>query len=549
MAGSTSSSAPAPASSDDRNGGGVDGEDEENNKNNIIKSSIIGGGGGGGGGGVGDAQPGGGNETRGGGTDEAVGTATATTAAADDDDADLCDALHPEYCPVSPEFNDARVPAWVSTIKPGWDNLTSQMASSATVPFLFLTMPQIAKNAALISAGRPEALAAIAWQGQVAGLLGNLLLLSYFADKGETSASIVQGVGVCATGALLFQICLAGHISAARFTAAAVVVAAGVFLSLLRMLGRVGGQDPCDDPCLNIPEEDNTDGGGEGAQGPGKNKQQIAVDRNGVPCVGNVQCEVSWDDVDESGGNNIKFQSLNGVWEAYQGLLGVIGLAALPQVGLASLLPARITAGVGLIPGAVGAALGLVLVVLSRLGALPPALATAWGKLSGWTATLLFMTMPIAQLASNFAQPASLEGLSVLSSVLAMTGNALMVPRALYTRDVIWLTGSTWGCCLMGWGVMLSLFLGRRAIDGARYISPLAFIGLSAVFFGYLVAVLIFDGLAALAAGQAASWKLAAWRYQGINIERDEKTEDDDEKKKRGVRESEKTHRKRRSTI
>jgi hypothetical protein len=40
----------------------------------------------------------------------------------------------------------------------------------------------------------------------------SLLLLSYFVDKGETSASVVQGVGVCATGALLFQMCLAGHI-------------------------------------------------------------------------------------------------------------------------------------------------------------------------------------------------------------------------------------------------------------------------------------------------------------------------------------------------
>ena len=57
----------------------------------------------------------------------------------------------------------------------------------------------------------------------------------------------------------------------------------------------------------------------------------------------------------------------------------------------------------GLAPGATGAALGAVLVVLGRAGKLPPALATAWGRLSGWTATLLFMTMPVAQLAANFA--------------------------------------------------------------------------------------------------------------------------------------------------
>jgi hypothetical protein len=73
-----------------------------------------------------------------------------------------------------------------------------------------------------------------------------------------------------------------------------------------------------------------------------------------------------------------------------------------------------------------------------------------------------------------------LKGLSILSSVLAMTGNALMVPRALYTRDVIWLTGSTWGSLLMGWGVMLSLFLGGavqyklHVVEGAWF-QPLGF--------------------------------------------------------------------------
>jgi hypothetical protein len=106
------------------------------------------------------------------------------------------------------------------------------MASSATVPFLFLTLPQIVKNASLIAAGRPDALGAISWEGQVTGLLGNLLLLSYFADKGEMSAWVVQGVGVCATGALLTQICMAGHIPLAEFSTGAAAVLGGVVLSV-----------------------------------------------------------------------------------------------------------------------------------------------------------------------------------------------------------------------------------------------------------------------------------------------------------------------------
>jgi hypothetical protein len=424
----------------------------------------------------------------------------------DDDDEDASETIERDSksheTRVS-EFADARVPSWVTLTRRRWSQVTMSAASAATVPFLFLTMPQILKNASLIAAGRPEALAAIAWQGQVAGLLGNLLLLSYFTDKGELSASVVQGVGVCATAALLTQITLAGHIPVGPFVAAACAVVAGVSVSLARLLGKCG-----------------------------------PVDENGVPCVGNVQCDVSFrgtgEDsfdarVDSSGGDappdaaSVFFHRAsaflegfgNTIWSVYQGCLGIIGLAALPQVGLQSLFDGTETASkLGIVPGCVGGAVGVVLVVLGRFNRLPPALATAWGRLSGWTATLLFMTMPVAQLAANFARPATLEGLSVWSSLLAMLGNALMVPRALYTRDVIWLTGSTWGCTLMGWGVVLSLFLGTK-LDGTRYIDGFAFGALTATFFLYLAAVWFVDGVSALAAGYHAGWRLQAWNFQG----------------------------------
>lgn len=65
----------------------------------------------------------------------------------------------------------------------------------------------------------------------------------------------------------------------------------------------------------------------------------------------------------------------------------------------------------------------------------------AWNGISAWTATLLFAFQPIGQLLSNFAYPSSLAGLSVSTILLAMVGNGMMVPRALHTRDKIWLTG------------------------------------------------------------------------------------------------------------
>jgi hypothetical protein len=51
--------------------------------------------------------------------------------------------------------------------------------------------------------------------------------------------------------------------------------------------------------------------------------------------------------------------------------------------------------------------------------------------------------------------PASLQGLSLATILLAAGGNALMVPRALWTRDWVWLSGCMWGSLLFGWAQML----------------------------------------------------------------------------------------------
>lgn len=66
-------------------------------------------------------------------------------------------------------------------------------------------------------------------------------------------------------------------------------------------------------------------------------------------------------------------------------------------------------------------------------------------------ATLLFGFQPVAQLATTWSDMTRIHGLSIGTVALALAGNALMVPRALYTRDVIWLTGTLWGSLVMGW--------------------------------------------------------------------------------------------------
>lgn len=61
---------------------------------------------------------------------------------------------------------------------------------------------------------------------------------------------------------------------------------------------------------------------------------------------------------------------------------------------------------------------------------------------------------------TNFTVPSSLGGLSKATVLLAMIGNGLMVPRALLTRDKVWLAGSAWAC-FTGWFQLFSLFQNR----------------------------------------------------------------------------------------
>ncbi|CAH8354213.1 unnamed protein product [Eruca vesicaria subsp. sativa] len=59
------------------------------------------------------------------------------------------------------------------------------------------------------------------------------------------------------------------------------------------------------------------------------------------------------------------------------------------------------------------------------------------GSLSGWTATLKFMWMPVSQMWTNFLNPDNIKGLSPTTMVLAMMGNGLMIPGALFIHDLM----------------------------------------------------------------------------------------------------------------
>ena len=295
------------------------------------------------------------------------------------------------------------------------DATTETLSFFAMAPLTLLTFPQIWKNYVNVMAGDAAALGAVSWQGYGAGMLGNLLLLSYFADKREPAATAAQAIGVTTSFMLITQIAWTGNIHnvapAVMFASSAFIIA-GTSLSVARYFDYAHGE---------------------------------------------------------------RGQKM---WELYQAALGIIGIIATPQIISNALTPA-----LGWLPSELAI---LALVFAARADALP----SKWSEFSGWTATALFMSMPVAQIASNLSNPELLQGLSVLTSVFITSGNALMLSRALFTRDAVWIAGSFWATFVGGWGVLLTLFMARNPLTGERYLSEMEFSTITALLAAYTVVVI-----------------------------------------------------------
>lgn len=145
-----------------------------------------------------------------------------------------------------------------------------------------------------------------------------------------------------------------------------------------------------------------------------------------------------------------------GVWTLWEDFITVGGLSVLPQVMWSTFVPFVPSST---LPGIVSCAVALVAVVLARAGKLSEKGTKFVRSTSGWTATLLFMWMPVAQMWTNYLNPENIKGLSAFSMFLAMLGNGLLIPRGLFIRDLMWFTGSTWGSILHGWGNLFCMFI------------------------------------------------------------------------------------------
>ncbi|XP_072963803.1 maltose excess protein 1-like, chloroplastic [Typha angustifolia] len=144
-----------------------------------------------------------------------------------------------------------------------------------------------------------------------------------------------------------------------------------------------------------------------------------------------------------------------GIWLLWEDFITIGGLSVLPQVMWSTFVPFIPNS---ILPGLFSCAAAVVTVIMARIGKLSEGATKFVGSISGWTATLLFMWMPVAQMWTNLLNPNNIKGLSAFTMLLAMIGNGLMIPRALFIRDLMWFTGSTWASFLHGWGNLACMY-------------------------------------------------------------------------------------------
>lgn len=150
------------------------------------------------------------------------------------------------------------------------------------------------------------------------------------------------------------------------------------------------------------------------------------------------------------------FNLLNtGIWKFWEEFITIAGLSALPQVMWSTFVPIVPNT---ILPGSIAFLAAVLAVSMARLGKLSDKGIKILGSVSGWTATLLFMWMPVSQMWTSILNPENVKGLSSVTMLLAMIGNGLLIPRALLTRDLMWFTGSTWACVFYGWGNLVCLY-------------------------------------------------------------------------------------------
>lgn len=156
------------------------------------------------------------------------------------------------------------------------------------------------------------------------------------------------------------------------------------------------------------------------------------------------------------------------VWTIWEDAITIGGISVLPQVMWSTFDPVLRPS---VVPGITALVIAISLIILKRLEKLPSNAAALLGAVSSWTATFLFMWAPVAQMWANYINPQNIQGLSVFTVLLAMVGNGLLLPRALFTRDIMWFTGASWGTLLQGWGILATMYINKCIGDTVFWVA------------------------------------------------------------------------------
>ncbi|KAK6115011.1 hypothetical protein DH2020_007280 [Rehmannia glutinosa] len=280
-----------------------------------------------------------------------------------------------------------------------WDSLTAKFAGAANLPFLNCLRIQIVLNSRNLMAGNKSALLAVPWLGMLTGLLGNLSLLSYFIKKRETEAVVVQMLGVISMYVVILQLAMAEAMPLPHFIVTSIVIVSGLILNFMKYFRLLDAE------IWHFWEEFITIGG-----------------LSALPQVKSLLLK----------GNTYIYLDL----DSDEWVLMVFAMiSAVHVVNVRPLRTKYYLAWLNCLFHCSGCcSYGE---CDARMGKLSEKGVKTLGYLSGWTATLLFMWMLVAQMWTNLLNPENIKGLSAVSMLLAMIGNVLMIPRALFVRDLM----------------------------------------------------------------------------------------------------------------
>jgi hypothetical protein len=289
------------------------------------------------------------------------------------------------------------------------------MVSLSILAFLPLQIPQIWSNAVRIGTADPaviEDLRVIPVLGYGAGMVANLLLMCYLADRRERWGSLVQMVGIVTSGVVVTQLFWAGFVDPVLYS----LLVTGCLVGIGFNLGR-----------LWIPP-------------------------------------VEEDSIIELRGETLGFAVFQRAWFLWKNGLNLLGLTLFPSLLTIQLQQSFLPA----LSLQVGVSLSLCVLVLGSITLIDQHLGTPlalgiqplawfqryWGSISGWTANLLFMFGPAAQLVQNFLHPDSIIALSLTTQGLSVLGNLLILARSgtlwLQGQDRVWAVGGLWEVTVRG---------------------------------------------------------------------------------------------------